>query len=1170
MIIFVSGMNMYAVGQSGSKTENVSNDLVASSLIKYPDQNQSASITNKIISVNLEEQRLLDALNQLAENNGLSLVYSKEILPLNKSVTVNLRRVTFNKVMYRLLEGTKLRYGISQGKKLVVFNDNHKALKEVKQQLETISGRVTDALTEETMPAVNIAIKGTSQGTSTNTDGTYELNVPSLQDTLVFSFIGYQTKEVPINGRTTINVNLNPTTVEGEEMVVVGFGEQKKESLVSSISTVSVGELQKSPSSNLTTMMQGRVAGMIGFQRSGEPGADNSDFFIRGLGTFGAGKVNPLILIDGIESTTTDMARLQPDDISSFSVLKDATAAAVYGARGANGVVLIKTKSGHSGETLFKFRAETKVSTNTQNFQFADNIRYMNLANQAALTRDPNAILPYSQSKIDHTEAGDDPLLYPNNDWIDQLVKDYTVNQSYNMSASGGSDKVQYYVAGTYNRDTGVLKVDGQNDFNNNISLQNYSVRSNINLDLTSTTEGIIRVYGQFDNYSGPVGGYDENGNRIDGGQRIFNAAIWSNPVKFPAVYPSSMRPWLEHPMFGGAVTGRGSNTLLTNPYAEMVKGYQVYKRSTIRPQIEIKQDLDFVTTGLSARAMGYLNRYSYFDVARQYNPFYYNSYRNTSTGDTNLRVLNDGSTNSVGVTGSEYLNYNEGTKSLDSDMYVEAAVNYNRTFVDKHAVSGMLIGLMSSYQTGNAGNVQSSLPQRNIGLSGRFTYGFDDRYLLEFNFGYNGSERFAENHRFGFFPSLGLAYRISNEDFFNPFDGAISELKLRASYGLIGNDAIGARGDRFFYLSSVNLNNNTYSATFGEEYDYSRPGVSTSRYSNPNISWEKSEQINLGFDLSLFSSSTNLVVDVYRRHRTNILQPRSYLNPSMGLMATPSANTGEAQSQGVDVSLDYQKQISKDWWAQMRGNLTYATSEKTKVDEINYPAGMEYRSQEGHSISQRFGYIAERLFVDDTEVANAPTQFGEYMGGDIKYYDVNDDGVISGADRVPLGYPTTPEIIYGLGGTVGFKSFDFSFFFQGSARSSFFINSQNISPFVINGSSQNGLLDVIANDHWSEENRDLYSFWPRMSNTFIENNNQQSTWWMRDGSFLRLKTLEAGYQLPASVAEKAGLRNLRLYATATNIAVWSKFKLWDPEMGADGLGYPIQSQFNFGIEVEL
>ncbi|QEC72111.1 TonB-dependent receptor [Arachidicoccus ginsenosidivorans] len=1014
------------------------------------------------------------------------------------------------------------------------------------------------------LSGVSVQIKGTALGGTSNDKGFYKIKANSDAH-LLFSFIGFVPKEVDLSkykpneqGSYNIPVSLILSTDSSlNEVVIVGFGTQKKASMVSSITSINPKEL-KGPTSNLTTMLAGRVAGMIAFQRSGEPGADNADFFIRGLGTFGTGKVNPLILIDGIESSATDMARLQPDDIATFSVLKDATAAAVYGARGANGVVLITTKSGLAGNTKYFFRSEVRSSSNTRNFRLTDNITYMKLANEAALTRNPNAVLPYTQSKIEHTAAGDNPLLYPNNNWIDQLIKKNTVNEAFNMSASGGSKKMKYYVAGTYNVDNGVLKVDGINNFNNNIKLQSYSLRSNVNIDLSSTTEGIIRVYGQFDDYTGPIGG----------GAATFNRAIWSNPVMFPAVYPASLSPYIKHPLFGGAVTGYGSTTLLTNPYAEMVKGYQVYKTSTMQPQLEIKQDLKFLLPGLNFRAMGYLQRYSYFQVSRSYNPFYYSAMVDPASGNILLNVLNDGGTNSVGTVGTEYLGYDEGDKTVNSKMYGEASFNYSHRFGEKHDVSGMLIYYLSNYETGNAGSVQSSLPQRNEGVSGRLTYGFDDRYLAEFDFGYNGSERFAKDSRFGFFPSVGIGYRISSEKFFAPLKDVINNLKLRATLGWVGNDQIGNINDRFFYLSNVNLDNGTYGSTFGSDFGYHRNGVSISRYANYDITWEKSRQINLGLDMSLLHS-IDLVVDAYVQRRYNILQTRSYIGATMGLDAVPSANTGEAESKGIDISLNYNKNWG-DWWSTLRGTFTYATSKVLKYDENTYPDNEAYLYRKGKSISQYFGYIAERLFVDDQEVANSPKQFGTYMGGDIKYRDMNGDGVISELDIVPIGYPTTPEIVYGFGGTVGYKSFDLSIYFQGVGRESFFINSQNISPFVINGGAQNGLLTAIADSHWSEEDRNSYALWPRLGSTFIENNNQPSTWWMRNGAFLRFKSLEMGYTIPESKTRKHVLKNLRVYLSATNLAVWSKFKLWDPEMGGNGLGYPVQIVVNGGIQFNL
>ena len=1037
----------------------------------------------------------------------------------------------------------------------------------------TVRGTVRDTIGG--LPGASIKVSGTNRGVTTDGSGRYTIQLPR-SGRLLFSSVGFKPVIVAVadyqknaDDIYVIDVTLQPDDNSLEEVTVVGFGTQKKLSVISSITSINPKEL-KGPTSNLTTMLAGRVAGMIAFQRSGEPGADNAQFFIRGLGTFGTGKQDPLILIDGIESNQNDLARLQADDIASFNVLKDATASAVYGARGANGVVLVLTKSGEAGLTKFSLRAENSVSSNVRNFAFADNITYMNLANESVLTRYPQSELPYNRNKIDATAAGDNPLLYPSNNWIDQLIKDYTMNNRYNLNVSGGGAKASYYVAGTYNIDNGALKVDGLNNFNNNIKLKNYSVRSNVNLNFTSTTEAIIRVYGQFDDYSGPVGGYDSQGRRINGGQKIFNQAIWSNPVMFPAYYPSSMAPFTTHPLFGNAITP--VNTLYVNPYAEMVKGYSEYNSSTLQTQLELKQDLKGLTEGLNARVMTYARRYSYFDVSRNYNHYFYFG-NEQPDGSASLLPLNPGGLGSIGTTGTEYLGYTEGNKELNSTFYVEAAVNYNRTFGEKHAVGAMLIGTTRNYLSGNAGSLQLSLPSRNQGVSGRATYGFDDRYLAEFNFGYNGSERFAENNRFGFFPSFGLGYVISNEKFFEPLTKVVNSFKLRATYGLVGNDQIGESNDRFFYLSEVNMNNPAFGGTFGEQYIYYKDGISINRYANPLITWERSKQINIGADLR-FINALDLTIDVYKNSRSNILTNRTFIPSSMGLQATVRANTNKMESEGVDLSLNYNKAFGTDWFVQTRGNFTYAKSKILIFDEPAYPGDEYYRYRAGMPGNQTYGYIAERLFVDDNEVMNSPRQFGtpgvDYRGGDIKYRDVNGDGVINISDQVPLGYPTVPEILYGFGGTVGYKGFDISAFFQGSARSSFFINAENIAPFVYNGGSQNGLLQAINDSYWSEENRNSYAMWPRLSPNFVQNNNQQSSWWMRNGAFLRLKSVEVGYNLSDKLQKRLGLNTLRIYVNGTNLGVISSYDIWDPEMGGNGLGYPVQSVYNIGINASF
>ncbi|TCC98290.1 SusC/RagA family TonB-linked outer membrane protein [Pedobacter psychroterrae] len=1028
------------------------------------------------------------------------------------------------------------------------------------QTAVSVSGVVTD-VKGLPLPGVSVTLKGTANGVTTSNDGKYVLNVPDAQGVLVFSFVGYQKQELNISGRKTVDVSLNEEDNLLDDVVVVAYGQQKKESMVSSITTINPKEL-KGPTSNLTTMLAGRLSGVVAYQRSGEPGADNAQFFIRGITSFGSGKVDPLILIDGMESTSNALARLQPDDISGFSVLKDAAASSLYGARGANGVVLVTTKSGVSGKTKFNVRFENSVSSNTQNFQLADNITYMKLANEAVLTRNPLGLLPYSQTKIDRTAAGANPMLYPSNNWIDMLIKDYTMNQRFNMNMTGGGNVAQYYIAGTFNQDNGVLKSEAGNNFDNNVNLKSYEIRSNVNVKLTPTTEGIVRTSGSFDDYNGPVGGYDGNGNRINGGALVFASALSSNPVNFPATYPASALSKVTHPLFGNA-TLAGDGPGYTNPYARMVSGFQQYNTSTLNVQLEVKQDFKFITEGLNARVMAYTQRYSYFDLSRAYTPYYYSATPTSADGKNySLNLLNE-------LNATEYLNYTQGAKVQNTTTYMEAAVNYNRTFGEKHSFSGLLVTLLRNYLNANAGTLQLSLPFRNQGLSGRFTYGYDNRYLLEANFGYNGSERFAENHRYGFFPSVGVAWNVSNEKFMQPLAGVVSKLKFRATYGLVGNDQIGNSNDRFFYLSNVNLSDANRAARFGTDYSFVRNGVSISRYSNEDITWEKAQTTNIGMDLSLFGSM-NLIVDVYRQHRRNILMNRAYIPNTMGLAAGIQANVGEAEGKGIDLSLDYNKSFG-DMWIQGRSTFTYATNKFLVNEEPEYASSLYYLSRVGNPLQQTYGLIAERLFVDDEEVRNSPYQnFGEVRGGDIKYRDVNGDGQITSLDVVPLGLPTTPEIVYGFGLSMGYKNFDVSGFFQGSGRSSFWISPGAITPFAFSGGSQNGLLEVIANDHWSEDNRNVTAFWPRLDQNVSSNNTQTSNWWMRNGSFLRLKNVELGYNISEKALRRLHIGSIRLYANGTNLFVKSSFKLWDPEQGSNGLGYPVQKVFNFGMNVQF
>lgn len=1018
-------------------------------------------------------------------------------------------------------------------------------------QTKTIKGVIYEEETGETMPGATVSVVGSTKGVMTDLDGSFELSGVKPTDKLKFECLGKETQVLQVGTMTNFVVKLKNAANELDEVTVVAFGKQRKESVIGSISTVDVKTL-KVPSSNLTTALAGNVAGVIAYQRTGEPGQDNADFFVRGITTFGA-NTSPLILIDNIELTSTDLARLQPDDIESFSIMKDATATALYGARGANGVIFVTTKRGQEGPAKIFARVETSISAPTDVVELADPVTYMKSYNEAISTRDPLGELMYTYDKIEQTgKPGANRLIYPANDWYDMLFKDFATSYRANVSARGGGKVATYYVSGAYTEDTGVLKVDKRNSFNNNIDDKNYTLRSNVDINVTPTTKLAVRLTGNFRDYQGP----------LNGGSDVYRQVMHSDPVLFPAYYPvDDEHVGIQHIMFGNYEDGS-----YINPYANLVKGYKNYQRSQMIAAVQLEQDLKFITKGLSFMTLFNLTRLSEFTVNRQFNPYWYRLDRYDSyTGEYHVNRINEN--------GTDYLTYSESGKTVKNTMYSETRLNYNRSF-GKHDVTGLLVFTASESLTANAGSLQLSLPSRNAGLSGRFTYGYDKRYFVEYNFGYNGSERFHKSHRWGFFPSAGLAWMMSNEKWFKPLTKVVSNLKLRYSYGLVGNDNIGSSSNRFYYLSEMSMNNSGLGATFGETRNVSYNGIGVVRYANEAITWEKSYKSNYALELGLFKK-LDIIAEYFTEHRTDIFMQRADIPNTMGLQAAVYGNIGQARSKGIDIQADYKQAWASGLWASARANFTYSTGKYDVYEEPTYPES--YRQHAGRSIRQTWGYIAERLFVDDEDAANSPSQaaFGsQYGGGDIKYTDVNGDGVITNADMVPIGYPTSPEIIYGFGVSLGHKGFDFSVFFQGLGRESFWIdatsaystkyNKYGTAPFVNNGQ----LLKAYSDSHWSEDNRDIYALYPRYSAYENHNNTQVSTWWMRDGSFVRLKQMEFGYTLPQKLTNKIHIDNLRVYFQGNNLLCWSKFKLWDPELAGEGFNYPIQRTFNIGVNV--
>lgn len=1103
------------------------------------------------ITLNFSRASIESVLRTIQAQSRYSFVYQSEMIPPGIEININTKNASIDSVMSQLLRNTPLYYKKTENNVIVILNRQAPDVRSSTQPPVTVRGTVKDRA-GGMMPLVSVYIKGTQTGVVTNEKGEFTIEA-NLYDSLVFSFVGYKQLTVFIGDNRPLNIVMDAQEGSLDEVAVVGYSRQKKSSMVASVTTINPGEL-RIPSSNLTNALAGRLAGVVAYQRSGEPGQDNTAFFIRGITSFGASaKKDPLILIDGIELSTSDLARLNPDDIASFSIMKDALATALYGARGANGVILVTTKEGKEGKMRVDLRFENSFSMPTERIKTADPVTFMKMHNESVKTRDPVAQTLYTDEQITFTEMGEHRDIYPATDWYRSMFKDATVNNRINLSFTGGGPVARYYVAGAVTRDRGNMRVDKKNDFNSNIDLYKYSIRSNVNINLTKTTELSTRFVANFDDYTGP----------IDGGSSMYRKVMQANPVRFKPYYePDSAFSYAKHILFGNFETGN-----YLNPYAEALRGYRDYSRSNMLTTVELKQNLDEFVKGLMIRGLVNFDRRSEYAISRAYIPFYY---------DISAFDLKDDSYRLVRLnprTGSETLDYDPGntSRTVANSFYFEGATQYNNNF-GKNSVNGLLVFTARQFKQGAPNTIQLSLPTRNVSLSGRFSYNYDSRYLAEFAFGYNASERFSKENRWGFFPSFGAGWVISNEPFFESLTSVFRQLKIRGSYGIAGNEAIGSASERFFYLSEVNLNA-PYNVNWGINMNENPGGIEVSRYANDQVGWERSFKSNLVLEFNLVNGFSS-IIEVYKEKRKNILQER-IIPATMGILPIVKANLGEAEGKGIDIELNYDKSFNKDLQLTGRGTFTYSTSRVIKWEEPDYSKN-PWLSRVGTSLGQTMGLIAERLFVDDAEVKNSPKQeFGYYTGGDIKYRDINRDGKIDALDFVPIGHPTTPEIIYGFGLSVAYKNFDVNFFFQGLARESFWFNQDNVTPFIDGDNNdgrvgQNAVMQAIADDYWSESDRDPYALWPRLANYRIENNRQHSTWFMQNGAFLRLKSVDIGYTLPGKWLKRYKVSNLRIYASGTNLALWSAFKLWDPEMAGSGFDYPLQKVYNVGFNISL
>lgn len=1092
----------------------------------------------QVVVVKGKSLSLKQAITQIEKNSNYIFFYQTDDLNNVSPRDMNYQG-DIAEVLNDVFKGSNIKYTIN-GSNIVLRVQKAAVLQQSKKR-RTVTGVVMDANTKETLIGATVKLKGKETGAVTDIDGNFSIEVTSNKDVLVVSYIGYKTVERMVEDLGVLKIELPSDTELLNEVVVVGFGTQKKVSVVGSITNIKASAL-KTPSSSLNSAFGGRLAGVISTTSSGEPGQNASDFYIRGIGTFG-GRATPLIMLDGVEISSTDLNYIPAESIESFSILKDASATAIYGARGANGVMLVTTKVGKENEKT-RINASFENSFNMpMNFpEFVDGVTYMNMFNEATSTRTGKySGLPYTQQYIQNTAKGLNPYVYPNVNWKDLMFKDMSMSQRANVNIAGGGSKANYYLSLQVNHDSGVLNTQKIYSFDNNINVWGYTFQSNVDYKLTPTTKVGLRMNAQMRNMVSP------NKSTKD----LFANMLNANPVTFPAYYPRSGHVDGEDHMLFGNRYSKEPNTYV-NPYADMVTTYKEKQESTVLATVNLEQDLDFITKGLKLKGLVSFKNWAVSAFNRTIEPYFYgpasdsyDSYDPMAEGYTLERI---------GTSGTPYVVQSDPEKNGDRTFQFQGSLEWSRNFNTVHDISAMILYLQREYRI-------KALPTRNQGVSGRFTYAYDQRYLFEANFGYNGTERLADGHRFEFFPSFAAGWVISNEKFFEPLNKVITNLKIRGSWGLVGNDETGLKdirtgtdGPHFIYIDDVIMNNMGF--TTGVDMNTTYKGPVYSQYGNPEATWERSAKTNIGLDLELFSKFS-LTFDVFQDKRTNILLRRERFPEYMGYRsAKPWGSVGEVKNEGLELAMNYTTNIDKDWSIDFRGTFTYNHATMVYSDEPTY--ALEYRRKDGKSLNGTWGYVAERLFVDQADIDNSPVQrFGNSpMPGDIKYKDLNGDGSIDSSDMCEISpYGATPGIMYGFGTTVRWKQFDLGVFFQGAAQRTVMIS--GIHPF---GDSKKNVLQFIADDYWTEENPNPNAAYPRLDYRDQANNNRQgSTYWMRNGSYLRLKNAELGWNF------KYG----RIYLTGENLLTFSPFKLWDPELEGWS-SYPLSRTVNIGLKLNF
>ena len=1029
----------------------------------------------------------------------------------------------------------------------------------IAQNTIEITGNVSDEAGEAVIGA-NVVVKDAAGlGVITDIDGNYAIKVKEYQ-TLIFSFMGYKSQEVLIKGdKKVVNIVLAEEKYSAvDEVVVTAMGSQKKVSVTGAVTSVNMEDLKHYNTSNFSNTLAGNVPGIIAYQRSGQPGKNTSEFWIRGISTFGANS-KAYILVDGFERENIDDINIE--DIESFSVLKDASATAIYGTKGANGVILITTKHGKSGKVSINGKVETSYNTRTITPEFVDGFDYANYINEARITRNLGTL--YQPVELDLIKYGLDPDLYPNVGWQDLLLKDGAGSYRANVNVSGGGETARYYASIAYNEDEGMYRTDQtlRDKYDTNANYKRYNYRMNMDMDLTSTTLLKLGVSGDLTKRNSPG----------VGDSRVWGQLFGYNALYSPVLYSNGYAPFKAGSSYVGEY--EDVNTFL-NDYANYINpwvsstqtGYNTEWNNNVQTNATLEQDLSFITKGFKFTGRFGYDTYNFNSIQHQRMPALYTARnRNTDSGEVEYDKI-------VSTTDMWQNSSNSGSRR----EFLEAFLHWDRTFSNHSLAADVKYTQDQNITTQNLGtDIKNSVSRKNQGVASQFRYNYLGRYFIDFSFGYTGSENYADGHRWGFFPSVSAAWNLADEPFIRNNVTWMDMFKIRASHGKVGTDATG--GDRFPYLYSIADGGSGYQFSLDDPY-YNYSGTYYSQVASNGVTWEVAEKNDIGIDLALFANRFTMTVDYFNENRTGIYMARNYLPTIVGLESTPKANVGTVHSEGFDGNFAYDQQLGQVHLT-VRGNMTYSKSLIGDYDEENsvYP----YQNQHGYRVGQVRGLIAEGLFKDYDDIRNSPKQeFGVVQPGDIKYKDVNGDGVVNGGDVCAIGATSTPNLIYGLGTSVQWKNFDFNLHFQGAGKSTFLIYGKCVYAFSENqwGNIFKGMLD----DRWVDAetatqlgiaaNEDVNASYPRLSYGGNANNYQASTYWLRDGRYLRLKNLDFGYTLPKTLVNQMHINSLRFYVSGTNLLLLSKkFDTWDPEsLQPRGEDYPITKAVTVGLQINL